>query len=141
MGGGGGGGKGSQGHRMDRRRTRGRGEEAEKAGGWEVVREKKAKKGTREAKKKAKEKERQQTGRRRGQGIGATCLWPARCSYTRWRVDGEALAAERPSCSLGYLPIKAGTLLFTQEDKATANPTASQREPPPEIPPITDTEK
>lgn len=51
---------------------------------------------------------------------------PARCSKTRWRVDGEAMAAERPSCSLGYLPIKAGTLLFTQEDKATANPTDSE---------------
>lgn len=82
------------------------------------------------------EKERKkEKGRRRGDkqgggedkgGTGATCLWPARCSKTRWRVDGEALAAERPSCSLGYLPIKAGTLLFTQEDKATANPTDSE---------------
>lgn len=37
---------------------------------------------------------------------------PARCATTRWRVDGEALAAARPSCSMCYLPIKAGTLLF-----------------------------
>lgn len=31
---------------------------------------------------------------------------------SRWRVDGEVVAAERPSCSLGRLPVKAGTLLL-----------------------------
>lgn len=59
----------------------------------------------------------------------STCPRPARCSETRWRVDGEATAAERPSCSLGRLPIKAGTLLSTRrDDEATANPTDSERE-------------
>lgn len=29
------------------------------------------------------------------------------------------MAAERPSCLLGYNPIKAGTLHFTQDDGAT----------------------
>lgn len=60
---------------------------------------------------------------------GSTCLRPARCSETRWRVDGEAPAAERPSCSLGRPPVKAGTLLSTRrDDEATANPTNSERE-------------
>lgn len=123
--GGGGGGKGSQGHGIDGRR--GRGEEDEKTGGWEV-REKRRRKVHGGGKKRVKEKERRQTGRTRGWGTGSTCLWPARCSKTRWRGDGEAMAAEKPSCSLGYLPIKAGTLLFTQDDKATANPTDSERD-------------
>lgn len=122
----GGWGKGSQGHGIESR-TRGRVEVAEKARG----REGRGGEGRR------KRKPRRKKGDKRGgggkDGIGATPLRPARCSYTRWRVDGEALAAERPSCSLGYLPIKAGTLLFTQ-DKAIANPTGSERQPPPEIP-------
>ena len=109
--------------------------------GVRAVREKRRRTAHRRQKKKVKEKERRQTGRRRGKGTGATSLRPDRCSKTRWRVDGEALAAERPSCSLGYLPIKAGTLLFTQEDKATANPTDSERQAPPEIPPISETDK
>lgn len=37
------------------------------------------------------------------------------------RAGGETmgwpLAAERPSCSLGYLPIQAGTLLFARKKK------------------------
>lgn len=45
---------------------------------------------------------------------------PARCSKTRWRVDGEATGAERASCSLGYRPIKAGMLHFTQDHEAAA---------------------
>lgn len=75
-----------------------------------------------------KEKERRRAGRgREDRGTESVCLRPARCSKTRWRVDGEATAAERPSCSLGYLPIKAGTLLFTREEEATANPTDEER--------------
>lgn len=54
------------------------------------------------------------------EGTSSTCLRPARCSKTRWRVDGEAVAAERASCSLGYHPIKAGMLHFTQDDEAAA---------------------
>jgi len=63
-------------------------------------------------------------------GTGSTHSRPARCSTTRWRVDGEALAAERPSCSPGHLPIKAGTLLFTHTHthRTPANPTDSERE-------------
>lgn len=89
----------------------------------------KARKGARR-RQKEREGEREKANKedeRSGRGTGSTCLWPARCSKTRWRVDGEATAAERPSCSLGCLPVKAGTLLFTQEDKATANPTDLQR--------------
>lgn len=61
---------------------------------------------------------------------------PARCSKTRWRVDGEALGAERPSCSLGHLPIKAGTLLLTHTRLQLIPPTQREREreTPPETP-------
>lgn len=54
------------------------------------------------------------------EGTSSTCLRPARCSKTRWRADGEAMAAERASCSLGHHPIKAGMLHFAQDDEAAA---------------------
>lgn len=75
-----------------------------------------------EAKKKAKGRKEEANREMRG----STCLWPARCSKTRWRDDGEAMATERPSCSLGYHPIKAGTLLLTQDCKVAAT-TGSER--------------
>lgn len=41
----------------------------------------------------------------------ATRLWPARCLRTRWKVNGEVTAAERPSCWLGRRPIVSGMLM------------------------------
>lgn len=112
----GGGGEASWGHGMDWRRLRGR--RVKKKTGGEGGREK----GRRRESKKG---EAEETNRE------ATKLRPARYSMTRWRVDGEALAAVRPSCSLGYLPTKAGTTLI--HNRTRANPTKPSQ-PTPEIP-------